>query len=257
MLNIKLKVYLYETFGLSLQHQILNSCFIMAKKVIKLSNFPVNTENPFLKEAVQEVDKYVVHKWKNTAGSDKKAVLVVSDPDTGEIMGQTTFMRQIEVDEDQFAKVYLQHFNQFFDLSTPGIRVFGYIMTCMKPTKDMIIFDLEECMKYTNYSSKAMIYRGLAELLDGGIIARGRNENFYFINPLIIWNGNRARFVTEYVKKSRKKKPADDPNQLKLDFHEDADAEELPFPGGTMPEGTPETDDPEANGVGLDGHPWK
>ena len=81
----------------------------MAKKdaIMKLSDFPMNKENPFLQQAVQEVDKKVVHKWKNTAGSDKKAVLTVVNPDSGEIMGQTTFMRQIEVDETQFAKLYL------------------------------------------------------------------------------------------------------------------------------------------------------
>ena len=231
----------------------------MAKKdaIMKLSDFPLNKENPFLQQAVQEVDKKVVHKWKNTAGSDKKAVLTVVNPDSGEIMGQTTFMRQIEVDETQFAKLYLTQFQAFFDLTTAGIRVFWYIMTCMRPRNDMVIFDLEECMTYTKYNSKVSIYKGLAELVSAGIIARGRNDNFYFINPLIIWNGDRVRFVNEYVKKSRKKNHDDDPNQLSLDFQEDADVKELPFPGGTMPEGTPETDDPEANGVGLDGHPWK
>ena len=223
----------------------------------RFSSFPMNRENPFLKDAVQEVDKRVVHKWKNTAGSDKKAILAVVDQDTGQVMGQTTFMRQIEVDEDQFAKIYLREFTKFFDLTTVGIRVWGYIMTCMRPRNDMILFDREDCLSYTQYKSTESIYRGLTELLKAGIIARGSSDNIYFINPLIIFNGDRARFVTEYVKKSRKKKPGDDPNQLKLDFHEDADAEELPFSGDTMPEGTPETDDPEANGVGLDGHPWK
>ena len=227
----------------------------MAKKeIMKLSDFPTNRENPFLQQAVQEVDKHVVHKWKNTAGSDKKAVLTVVNPDSGEIMGQTTFMRQIEVDEDQFAKLYLTQFQAFFDLTTAGIRVFGYIMTCMRPKNDMIYFDLEDCMAYTKYSSKVSIYKGLAELVSGGIIARGRNDNLYFINPLIIWNGDRVRFVNEYVKKSRKKKPIEDPNQLSIDFHEDAQAEELPFQRGTANEST--VDDQEPN-AGIDGHPWK
>ena len=202
----------------------------MAKKdITKLSDFPLNRENPFLKQAVQEVDKHVVHKWKNTAGSDKKAVLTVVNPDSGEIMGQTTFMRQIEVDEDQFAKLYLTQFQAFFDLTTAGIRVFGYIMTCMRPRNDMVFFDLEDCKAYTKYNSKVSIYKGLAELVSGGIIARGRSDNLYFINPLIIWNGDRVRFVNEYVKKSRKKKSLDDPNQLSIDFHEEADAEEQPY----------------------------
>ena len=82
----------------------------------------------------------------------------------------------------------------------------------------MIYFDLQECLAYTKYNSKTMVYRGLAELVNGGIIARGKNDNVYFINPLIIWNGDRARFVTEYVKKSKKKKQLEDKNQLTIDF---------------------------------------
>lgn len=188
-------------------------------KSIKLTDFPANVENPFLKQAVQEVDKHIVHKWRNTAGSDQKAISLVIDPESGEVMGQTTFMRQIQVDEDQFTKLYLTQFRAFFDLTQAGIRVFGYIMTCMKPRKDMIYFDLQECLAYTKYNSKTMVYRGLAELVNGGIIARGKNDNVYFINPLIIWNGDRARFVTEYVKKSKKKKKQlEDKNQLTIDF---------------------------------------
>lgn len=184
----------------------------------RLSSFPQNTKNPFLKQAIQEVDRHIVHKWKNTAGSDQKAISLVIDPDSGEIVGQTTFMRQIEVDEDKFTKLYLTQFQAFFDLTTAGIRVFGYVMTCMKPKNDMIYFDRDECMEYTKYKSVESVYRGLTELLMAGIIARAKNDNFYFINPLIIWNGDRARFVTEYVKKSKKKKQLEDKNQLTIDF---------------------------------------
>ena len=184
----------------------------------RLSLFPQNTKNPFLKQAILEVDRHIVHKWKNTAGSDQKAISLVIDPDSGEIVGQTTFMRQIEVDEDKFTKLYLTQFQVFFDLTTAGIRVFGYVMTCMKPKNDMIYFDRDECMEYTKYKSVESVYRGLTELLMAGIIARAKNDNFYFINPLIIWNGDRARFVTEYVKKSKKKKQLEDKNQLTIDF---------------------------------------
>ena len=184
----------------------------------RLSLFPQNTKNPFLKQAILEVDRHIVHKWKNTAGSDQKAISLVIDPDSGEIVGQTTFMRQIEVDEDKFTKLYLTQFQAFFDLTTAGIRVFGYVMTCMKPKNDMIYFDRDECMEYTKYKSVESVYRGLTELLMAGIIARAKNDNFYFINPLIIWNGDRARFVTEYVKKSKKKKQLEDKNQLTIDF---------------------------------------
>lgn len=76
-----------------------------------------------------------------------------------------------------------------FDLSQAAIRVFGYIMTCMKPKNDMIMFILEDCLEYTKYTSKGTVYRGLAELVKAEIIARGINENLWFINPLIVSMG--------------------------------------------------------------------
>lgn len=188
----------------------------------RLSSFPMNKENPFLKQAVQEVNRSVVRKWKNTAGSDAKAISLVVDPESGEMVGQTTFMRRIEVDEDKFTKLYLDQFQAFFDLTTAGIRVFGYIMTCMRPRNDMILFDREQCQEYTHYKAVESVYKGLTELVKAGIIARGSSDNLYFINPLIAFNGDRARFVHEYVKKPKKtKKVIEDPNQLRLDFDGD------------------------------------
>lgn len=182
----------------------------------KLSDFPMNSENPFLEQAVEEIDRHVVRKWKNTAGTDKKAILTAVNADTGEVMGHTTFVRQIEVDDNQFAKLYLTQFQSFFDLTPAGIRVFGYIMQCMKPKKDLIVFVLEDCIEYTKYS-KPTIYKGLAQLIKAGIIARGQRDYLYFINPLIVWNGDRVRFVNEYVKKRKNTKQVED-KSLSLPF---------------------------------------
>ena len=41
-----------------------------------------------------------------------KAVVAVADTDTGEVF-KTSFIRQIEVDEEQFAKLYLANFAAF------------------------------------------------------------------------------------------------------------------------------------------------
>ena len=180
----------------------------MAKNELKLSDFQRNKENPFMKQAIEDIENHVVKKYKSSTGSDKKAVVAVADTDTGEVF-RTSFIRQIEVDEEQFAKLYLNNFAAFFDLSQAAIRVFGYIMTCMKPKNDMIMFILEDCLEYTKYTSKGTVYRGLAELVKAEIIARGINENLWFINPLIVFNGDRVSFTKTYVRKkslSTKKK---------------------------------------------------
>ena len=194
--------------------------YTMTKNELKLSDFQRNKENPFMKQAIEDIENHVVKKYKSSTGSDKKAVVAVADTDTGEVF-RTSFIRQIEVDEEQFAKLYLNNFAAFFDLSQAAIRVFGYIMTCMKPKNDMIMFILEDCLEYTKYTSKGTVYRGLAELVKAEIIARGINENLWFINPLIVFNGDRVSFTKTYVRKkslSTKKKAEEDERQLSLGF---------------------------------------
>ncbi len=65
----------------------------------------------------------------------------------------------------------------------------------MKPKNDMIIFDRRKCLEYTQYKSDKAIYKGLAELVQSEIIARGPNEYNWFINPLIVFNGDRVSFT--------------------------------------------------------------
>lgn len=194
----------------------------MIKKELKLSDFQKNEENPFMKQAIEGIENHVVKKYRSNSGGDRKAVVALADTSTGEVF-KTSFIRQIEVDEDQFAKIYLSNFGAFFDLSQAAIRVFGYIMTCMKPKNDMILFFLDKCMEYTKYSSKATIYKGLTELVKAEIIARGPVDNLWFINPLIVFNGDRVSFTKTYVRKktlAAQKKEEEGKRQLSLGFDE-------------------------------------
>lgn len=177
---------------------------IVKKEAIKLTDFIKNDENPFMKQAIELIDRNIVKKYQSSATSDKKATLLAIDPNTSEVLGYTRFVRQIEVDESQFAKLYLSNFAAFFDLSQAAIRVFGYILTCMKPKNDVFLFDRKKCIEYTKYSSDKPIYKGLAELITAEIIARGPNEYVWFINPMIVFNGDRVTFAKTYVKKKTK-----------------------------------------------------
>jgi hypothetical protein len=179
-----------------------------------LTTFEKNKENPFLKQAIEKINNGIVKKYKNTSGTSKGAILQAINSD-GELVGHTTFMRQIEVDEEQFTKIYLSQFSAFFQLNSQAIKVFGYIMTKLVPKQDMFMFFSDECLEYTQYKSVKSIYIGLASLLKNNIIARGRNESLYFINPMVAFNGDRVTFAKTYVKK-QKKEINKDPNQVEL-----------------------------------------
>ena len=81
------------------------------------------------------------------------------------------------------------------------LKVFGYILSQLKPQEDMFLFFLGDCMKYTGYKTAKPIYEGLSYLIASEIIARGRADTIYYINPLIVFNGNRVTFAKSYVKK--------------------------------------------------------
>ncbi len=122
---------------------------------------------------------------------------------SGEVEGHTAFMRFVEVDEEKFSKVYLSQFTSFWELSKPAIRVFGYILSVLKPNEDSFIFDLESCLKHTEYSHKNSIFSGITTLIECGIIARSNRHYKYFINPLVVFNGSRVTFAKTYVKKRK------------------------------------------------------
>lgn len=194
---------------------IIKSHKMIKKRGLTIRDFDKNKENPFVKQAVEQIHSNIVKKYRNTSGTSKNAILKAVNSD-GELVGHTSFVRQIEVDEQQFTKFYLSNFSNFFDLKPSAIKVFGYIMTVLIPKKDEFIFILEDCMDYTKYKSHKSIHEGLAELLKSEIIARGRTEYFYFINPMVAFNGDRVTFAKTYVKKQKNKPKEIDPNQTNI-----------------------------------------
>ena len=73
------------------------------------------------------------------------------------------------------------------------------------------------------YKTDKAVYKGLAELVKAEIIARGPADNLWFINPLIVFNGDRVTFAKTYVRKktlAAQKKEEAEKRQLSLGFDE-------------------------------------
>ncbi len=185
-----------------------------------LSKYELNKENPFLKQALEQIQSNIVKKYKTASKTGEKAILKAFDESTGEVLGHTQFIRQIEVDEEQFAKIYLSNFSAFFDLKPSAIKVFSYILKQLLPNKDEFVFLLDECLEHTKYKAKSSVFQGLGQLVENGIIARGKTDFLYYINPMVVFNGSRITFAQTYVKK-KKTKQIEDPNQVKFDFKQE------------------------------------
>lgn len=145
------------------------------------------------------------------------------DMTTGEVEGMTEIAQIVEVDEGQFVKLFTKDLAVWFDLNKAGLRVFGALLTVVQTSaigRDMVFFDVRSEALAAFKISKPTFYRGLDELIEKGFIARHLSPGWYFTNPAMFFNGNRARFVREY-KVSRAEK--------QWDFFKDA----IDLSGGT------------------------
>lgn len=168
-------------------------------------------ENPFVENAIQQIN--ITKKTQVIRPKNRDEIQMITSSD-GEVTGYTAFTRFIEVDEEKFAKVYLSQFASFWELSRAAIRVFGYLLTVLQPKKDTFIFKMDDCLQHTGYKHKKDVLSGLGNLIECNIIARSNYDWEYFINPLVVFNGDRVAFTKMYVR--RKKETQKDTAQLDI-----------------------------------------
>ena len=164
-----------------------------------IGEFEKHTSNPFAQEAVQNIQKVTVRKSK-LMGADKSAQHIITNSETGEVDGYAQFVRYVEVDEEKFAKIYISEFAAFYELNKPAMKVLHYIIANIKKDTDILHFKIKQCMAFTGYS-KVSVFNGLGSLIKNGIIARTEENDEYFINPMVLFNGDRIAYVRAYVKK--------------------------------------------------------
>ena len=131
--------------------------------------------------------------------------------ETHELEDSLNIARIKWVEPDQFVKVYLAQHNVFFDLGKSAQRCCEYLMTAMGKREsignDCIVLYHEEFKEYfesrgqSKGTSPNSYNLGMRELADKKLIARAHRRDHWFINPTIIFNGDRARFTTEFRKK--------------------------------------------------------
>jgi hypothetical protein len=175
------------------------------KSEISLSKFPKHEVNPFVEDAVTKVQKVTVKKARKV-GANKSAQHIIVSSETGEFEGYAQFMRIVEVDEEQFAKIYISEFGAFYNLNKAAMKVFHYIISNLKRNNDTFLFRMDKCLEFTGYKNKGSVFNALTNLVENGIIARAMYNEEYFINPLIMFNGDRIAYTKAYIKKRRKKK---------------------------------------------------
>lgn len=183
-------------------------------KYNKVRDYESHQTNPFIEKAISDIK--IIKKNQVVKSQDRSEIQMIVNQ-SGEIEGHTAFMRFVEVEEDKFTKVYLNQFHSFWDLSKSAIRVFGYIMTVLIPKKDWFYFDMADCLKYTKYSTEKSVFEGIGSLIENGIIARSESHIKYYINPLVIFNGDRVSFAKTYIKKKKQEDNSNEIQEIELE----------------------------------------
>ena len=123
--------------------------------------------------------------------------------DTGEVNGIALMHKQTIIDRDKFIKIYISEVSSLLDLSKSGLKVFGYILQSLQPQQHEIYIYFPDLLKACAYKSKNQAYKGLFELVKNKIIALSHKPNIWYINPNILFNGDRIAFVKEYKLESK------------------------------------------------------
>jgi hypothetical protein len=183
----------------------------MKKKNVQytsLRQLEVYTSNPFISEIGQKI---TVNQRRKSKGDLAEVVLLSTN--TGEINGSLSVIKVENYEKEQFVKVFVKNLELFFSLNQPATRVLMYIFYRLEAGKDYILFDMEEALKYTKYSSKNSVTQGLSCLIESKLLARSKKNYLYYINPLVFFNGDRVNFVKQIRMKEKKYR---DENQLTL-----------------------------------------
>ena len=184
-------------------------------KTTGISKLKIHKENPFVETIPSNKKKKTEMLYANGK--------VVLDPKTGEVEDVQGIARVRYVDPEQFVKLYLNQLWIFFELGKPAQRVAEFVMQqvgrrAMGQGEILLSYwEFAEYFEDRGGGSRPSFLRGIEELADKNVIARSPTSGVWWINPSLLFNGDRARFVTEIRKKKKNSVQAlEDAGQMNL-----------------------------------------
>lgn len=137
------------------------------------------------------------------------------DPKTGELHGVATVHTIEDVDSEQFVKVFAAGVKAMFDLSRTAERVFKLVLHAYEtePMSGGFADSVYLAWFDGGLSGQAIgmsedtFQRGLKELLGKGFLAP-RAPNVFWVNPSLLFKGDRVLFLKEYRRKRSTKHAA-------------------------------------------------
>ena len=153
--------------------------------------------NPFVMEdgkMILGVDRKIK---KKIHGSTEDVLMNVI---TGDMKGTSVIMRNKETDSNTFVKVFIASYDKLSNLGKAGQKLAHYIISNLKPNDDKIYIHIPEVCEFCGWKARNQFYTALKELYKNELLAPSEKSGIYFINPNVLFNGDRLLLIQQYTK---------------------------------------------------------
>ena len=131
------------------------------------------------------------------SGSSKDLI----DTSTGEVCAINAIYQRKLVDSERFAKLYVDGVSKTFELGAAARKVFSTVLkVCGKDTDRIYLNYMVVQDNQDEEMSERTFQRGMAELVKKEFLAASTHPSMFWINVHLFFNGDRVRFITEYVR---------------------------------------------------------
>ncbi len=118
---------------------------------------------------------------------------------------RTQIVKSVKADKEQFVKIFTTHLKAFFELNQTAYKMLQYVLhTVQKEGQDTdkVYLSLNRAQEYFESQgincSSTTYYSGMKTLVEKLFIAEATEQNFYFINAKLFFNGDRIEFITKF-----------------------------------------------------------
>lgn len=168
------------------------------REIVGVRSAPSHKENPFLRGSLVEV------KGRKKNYTVASSAMTLTDQ-AGTVQGTVQHSVTRVIDDSLFVKVFSDGIAGMYDLGRPGAKVFRFLFDEVQksPNQDRMYLYFMDALEDPWRIPKTTFFKGMAELLDKGFLAKSANPNMFFLNPSMMWNGDRFRFVQEYQRAAK------------------------------------------------------
>ncbi|PXV62355.1 replication protein RepL [Dysgonomonas alginatilytica] len=152
----------------------------------------LNATNPFI-ETIYDLKTKM-----RTSVYARGDMVSLVDESTGEVKGNgfNAIVRDKQYDSERFVKLYANGREVLPKLSVSATKVLWFLIDGMG-YDDVVRLNLSKAKKVTGYKSDAVIYRAITELKGHNVLANAYSCGLYFINPTMLYRGNRLKLISD------------------------------------------------------------